>query len=239
MDNDLRGVYKWEEELYKDMIEQNITERATVGLACNIMLETLFNLPDVPQTGKLLELGSGDGYNTVNLARWDYEITGIEVSESGVQIAQERLKRENIQNAQISHMDATAMTAFDDNLFDVVVDATCLHCIIDLEDRKNVLTEVHRVMKSSGSFLGAMVSQPYVEPMPARLTMSHQGDILYADYVVEGEKAKPRPVRIVRTLEELKAEFSENKFDLVWYEHRIVRPGAISHHFVYHAKKGT
>lgn len=234
MTKNFRGSYKWEDQVYQDMIEKDETERSTFGVACETMMETLFNLPNVPQSGKLLEVGCGDGYNTLNLAQRGYEIIAIDVAKTGVKLAQELVKRKNVKNVQVLHMDASAMT-FEDNYFDVVVDATCLHCILNLEDRKEVLAEIHRVIKPTGAFLGTTLSQPYVGTMPSGLFIEHD-EIMYSEFTPY-EDGNPRPVRIVRTLEDLKAEFAENKFNLVWYKHGIARPEPITNHFVYHYRK--
>lgn len=227
----LRGSYKWEDVVYKNMIEQDLVERATFGVACNVMLEQLLALPNVPQTGTLLELGTGDGYNTVQLARWPFEITSVEVSPHAVELARRRLAAEGIRNVRVLQADATALTELDDASFDVVIDSTCLHCILDASDRRAVLLEVQRVLKNDGSFLGVTMSQPFVDPYPDDLT--HSGEIVYE--LLEG--GAQRPIRIVRAQKDLHAEFEENALNVVWSEHKILRKEPIAHHFVYHAKK--
>jgi ubiquinone/menaquinone biosynthesis C-methylase UbiE len=228
----LRGSYKWEDVVYKDMVEQNLVDRATFGVACNVMLEQLLALPDVPRSGTLLELGTGDGYNTVRLAKWPFEITSVEVSPHAVELARRRLAHEGIRNVRVLQADATALIELGDASFDVVVDSTCLHCIVDASDRRAVFREVQRVLKDAGSFLGVTMSQPFIDPYPHDLM--HTGEIVY-ELLDGGVK---RPIRIVRAREDLQTEFEENGLNVVWSEHKILRKEPIAHHFVYHAKRG-
>jgi ubiquinone/menaquinone biosynthesis C-methylase UbiE len=236
MDQNLQGSYKWEDAVYKAMLAQGTEERDTCGVACNVMLDQLLALPEVPQAGNLLEIGTGDGYNTIQLARRTYEVTSIEISDHAIHLARQRLAQAQISNVQILRLDATAMAGLEDNTFDVAVDSTCLHCVLDLEDRRNLLKEVHRVLKPGGSFVGVTLCQPFIEPLPVEVYpgIYYEGEILYGDLARQGQV---RPVRRVRTAGQLRAELAQHGLAVIWSEHKILRKEPICYHFAYHAQR--
>lgn len=237
MNQSLQGSYKWEDAVYKAMIAQEIEERDTCGVACNVMLDRLLTLPEAPRSGRLLEIGTGDGYNTIHLARRNYEVTSIEISEHAIHLARRRLAQAQITDVELLHLDATAMTGLADNTFDIAVDSTCLHCVLDLEDRSKLLKEVHRVLRPGGSLVGATLCQPFIDPLPVEVypDIYYEGEILYGDLARQGQI---RPMRRVRTAGQLQAELAENGLSVIWSEHKILRKEPICYHFAYQAQKG-
>ncbi len=104
---------------------------------------------------KILELGCGDGKLSLSLAELDYHISGIDISPTAIEWAQEKAVNRDL---KIDFMVGNILNmAFDDNLFDLAIDSYCLHCIVG-NDRKKFLKEVKRILKPDGVLTGITMS---------------------------------------------------------------------------------
>ena len=114
-------------------------------------LDKAFQQEDVTESGKLLELGCGDGSVTLLLAREGFEVYGIDISPTAISWAQEKAKEQGLK-AEFKLGNAVENLPYSDDFLDVVVDGSCLHCIIG-EDRKPFLSHTFRVLKPNGLFV--------------------------------------------------------------------------------------
>ena len=104
----------------------------------------------IKKLSKLLELGCGDGSNTVALAAKGFDVYGIDISPTAITWAQEKAKKQGLKgNFQVGNV---TELPFIDNFFDLVLDADCSHCIIG-NDRKLFFSNAFRVLKSDGLFI--------------------------------------------------------------------------------------
>ncbi len=91
--------------------------------------------PAVPRTGKLLEVGCGEGSLCRLLAQQGYEVTGVDISSVAIRWANEKnaLHDTTIRyvHGDFSHCNFPCL-----DYFDVIVDGNCLHCI--LGERRSV-----------------------------------------------------------------------------------------------------
>lgn len=94
---------------------------------------------------RVLELAPGPGYLAVALARRGYDVTGLDVSRSFVEIARENAARAGVA-ARFEHGDA-AHLPFEDASFDFVV---CTAAFKNFTDPLGALDEVHRVLRPGG-----------------------------------------------------------------------------------------
>jgi SAM-dependent methyltransferase len=98
------------------------------------------------RAGTALELGCGGGQVAIELARRGFRATGIDFSETAIELA-----RANAAGLDITFVvgDALALP-FGDASFDLVVDNHLLHCIVEPDDRRCALAEVWRVLVPGG-----------------------------------------------------------------------------------------
>jgi phosphatidylethanolamine/phosphatidyl-N-methylethanolamine N-methyltransferase len=94
---------------------------------------------------RVLEVGVGTGINAV-LYPPDCSVTGIDLSESMLEKAHERLARKNVNNVQLLGMDAADLR-FPDNSFDLVY---APYVISVVPDPVTVAREMYRVCKPGG-----------------------------------------------------------------------------------------
>lgn len=95
--------------------------------------------------GKLLEVGCGMGTDLLQLARRDLDVTGIDLTEEGIKLANKRFKLYEM-SGTLKIEDAENLS-FENNTFDLVYSFGVLH---HTPDTQKSIDEVHRVLKDDG-----------------------------------------------------------------------------------------
>jgi ubiquinone/menaquinone biosynthesis C-methylase UbiE len=96
----------------------------------------------LPAGAAVLEVAPGPGYLAVELARRGYSVTGLDISQTFVEIATRNAQRAAI-SADFRRGDVASMPFADDS-FDYVV---CVAAFKNFPDPVAALNEVHRVLK--------------------------------------------------------------------------------------------
>ncbi|MCH2185781.1 class I SAM-dependent methyltransferase, partial [Myxococcota bacterium] len=96
----------------------------------------------------VLEVGVGAGTDHVQWARAGARLTGIDLTQEGVDLASERLSMEGLQ-ANLRAADAEALP-FDDASFDIVYSYGVLH---HSPNTVRCISELHRVLRPGGTAL--------------------------------------------------------------------------------------
>jgi SAM-dependent methyltransferase len=104
---------------------------------------------------RVLDYGFGTGANLISLAHRGFEVSGVEVSETAVEIVNAKLKAQNLKadlritsNNRIPH---------DDGFFDIVVAWQVLY-YNTWETLRPAVKEIDRVLRPGGIFLGTMAA---------------------------------------------------------------------------------
>lgn len=107
----------------------------------------------INKNDKILDLGCGAGRTTINLFKDGYtNITGLDIAEKLIDFAKEYSNSNNL-NINFIVGDATKLD-YEDNTFDIVIFSyNGMQCIPGLENRRNVLKEVYRVLKPNGYYI--------------------------------------------------------------------------------------
>src|ERR1700739_3387260 len=101
---------------------------------------------DLPANARVLEIAPGPGYLSIALAKLGpYKITGLDISESFVQMATESARREGV-TARFIHGSASDIP-LEDGLFDLIV---CRAAFKNFSEPLKALNEMHRVLKPGG-----------------------------------------------------------------------------------------
>ncbi|MEM7244939.1 MAG: class I SAM-dependent methyltransferase [Acidobacteriota bacterium] len=106
---------------------------------------------ELPKSGRLLELGCGEGRKTLWWAQQGYECTGVEISSTAVEWGREQATKAGLQ-VDFRLGSVLELEGLADDSFDLVVDGHCAHCIIG-DDRALFFGEARRVLKPGGIFL--------------------------------------------------------------------------------------
>lgn len=166
------------------------------------------NLPK----GKVLDYGYGGGNNSVYLMEKGYDVYGVEVAESSLNLLKQNLKDRNLNNV----IDGKFLTIspdnrslpFADNYFDFILSNQVLYFLPDEEHIKRVCQELKRVLKPNGVVLFTMMgSKNY---FVAQNTKKISGKIHEVEFKAEHRLAGLKQVIYVVDSEiELKELFSD------------------------------
>ena len=98
----------------------------------------------------ILDIGSGNGRNANYLASMGANVSGIEISQTAVNIATEEARKQQISVAYKLRSFGNEFP-FEDNTFDIAIDVTSSNSLNE-EERKTYLEELHRTLKPEGFF---------------------------------------------------------------------------------------
>lgn len=105
---------------------------------------------------KILDLGCGGGNNTVFLAEQDFEIYAIDLAPTSIRITKERLQERNL-SASLEIGDFEHLP-YDDSFFDCVIDRQSISFGNPPHEIKNIINEIHRVLKFDGRYVGLLMN---------------------------------------------------------------------------------
>ena len=120
----------------------------------------------LPSSGRVLDLGCGEGLYSLLFAAEGYEIVGIDISSSAVKWARRRATEQRLTNAHFRVGDVTRLGDFASEQFDVVLNVHCYHCLSDTSDRIAHLQEAWRVLMPGGVLVFDNMAAPREEDMP-------------------------------------------------------------------------
>jgi ubiquinone/menaquinone biosynthesis C-methylase UbiE len=103
------------------------------------------------KSGTALDLGCGTGMKSILLAKNDFKVTGIDISETAINYAKENAKKENA-NVNFFVGDVTELNFLDDKKFDVILDWACFHCV-PKDERGAYLSEILKHSKLGTKFI--------------------------------------------------------------------------------------
>jgi ubiquinone/menaquinone biosynthesis C-methylase UbiE len=105
----------------------------------------------LPKQGeKALDIGCGGGWESIFLAKYGYEVTGVDLSPNALEIAK---KRSADAGVTVIFLQGSALDLpVADQSIDFINDRGCFH-VIQAEDRPQYAKEVLRVLKPGGLFL--------------------------------------------------------------------------------------
>ncbi len=108
-----------------------------------------FDLIGKVESLAVLDLACGEGYNTRILASKGAKVTGVDFSKKMIEYA--RAEDENGKlGIQYYVLDAACLKELEDSYFDLV---TCFMSLQDVENYRNAVSEVSRVLKLMGRFV--------------------------------------------------------------------------------------
>lgn len=166
--------------------------------------------------GRILDIGSGDGWPALPLAPYLQQVVGIDPSPRRTDVANENLHRFGYDHVQFRTASGEALP-FHDRYFDGVVAGTAIE---QSDDRDAVLAEVFRVLRPGGRFVatfenvlaGRQADDPPTER--AALVASDNGDILYGYCVVSMQTLLETEYRVLFRGEKLSASLDSDTLHL-------------------------
>ncbi len=104
----------------------------------------------LPLNGKILEIGTGKGYLTLQLAQNGYKFVSIDISKEEQRFAKMRLRYLGLENYVTFLVSDAGNTDFSDGEFDVIFSVNLTH---HLSQPFNVIDEMIRILSPSGKIV--------------------------------------------------------------------------------------
>lgn len=114
-----------------------------------------------PQSGKVLDLGAGQGQDSRYFAKKGYEVVSTDMSDSALAINQEKVTDEIKDKISVRILDLSENFPYPDESFDILYAHLSLH-YFDKETTIKIFNEIERVLKKGGTlaFLVNSTSDP-------------------------------------------------------------------------------
>jgi SAM-dependent methyltransferase len=106
----------------------------------------------LPSNSRLIEFGCGEGYVGELVVAHGFRYTGMDLAESALDRARERLPDDG-DVATVIHGDITNLSGIRSASFDAGVDVGCLHMLLIDSDRRRYLNEAHRILVKGAPML--------------------------------------------------------------------------------------
>lgn len=142
------GHVTWDRRNYNDFYLKPFLDRIVKALS-------------FPHPGpRALEVGCGTGPAAAFFAQHGFDVTGIDLSDTALEMAQLQARRRGL---KINYLKQDWLTFSTHEKFDLVLDGHCLHCIVFDQDRRRALETTRSLLRPGGYFA--------LETMSFRATM--------------------------------------------------------------------
>jgi 2-polyprenyl-3-methyl-5-hydroxy-6-metoxy-1,4-benzoquinol methylase len=111
-----------------------------------------------PKSGSICDIGCGPGRYSLELLNRGYSVTLFDLSEELLAIARAQIEQEGLQAKSYVRGDARDLSQLGTHSFDAVLVMGPLYHLFGAADRRQVLTEVKRVLKIDGIGLFAYLN---------------------------------------------------------------------------------
>lgn len=111
-----------------------------------------------PNKGSILDIGSGPGRYSIELAKLGYKMTLLDLSQTELDIAREQFEHHGLSSHGFHCSCALDLDQFEDNQFDSILVLGPMYHIHDESDRIKVQTNVHRILKKNGIAIFAYIN---------------------------------------------------------------------------------
>jgi ubiquinone/menaquinone biosynthesis C-methylase UbiE len=131
------------DELHKKMIESGFEMDWGASLTSSVMSYLEYSK-------HILDLGCGQGNDSIRLSRIGLQITGVDLSENAIHAARERAESEKLK-IDFRQMDMSLGLKFEDSSFDAVLANLSLH-YFSRTQTEFILQEIKRILEPDGVF---------------------------------------------------------------------------------------
>lgn len=129
--------------------------------------------------GRALDLGCGTGTNALTLARYGWQVTGVDFSAQAIRAARRKARRAGLA-VDFRQADVTRLDDLE-GPFDLVLDIGCLHGL-DAAARRRYAASLRRWLRPGGDYLLYAFLRPEDQPGGMWLRESELRDLLEPDF---------------------------------------------------------
>ncbi|PIR47658.1 hypothetical protein COV06_02480 [Candidatus Uhrbacteria bacterium CG10_big_fil_rev_8_21_14_0_10_50_16] len=151
-------------------------------LPLNLFVEQCLGFID--SQGRLLNLGAGQGEDSIFFAQHGFTVVTTDISQVAIDLSRERAMLAAEETIAHLVVDVRNVLPFEDEVFEIVFSNLGLHYFSEKETR-GIFNEIHRVLASKGKFCFTMNNRHD----PATNTMKQIEEGLYLDQERDIEKS--------------------------------------------------
>lgn len=100
------------------------------------------------ESGSFLDLGTGPATQALEMARRNFSVSGVDLSQAAIDLAQEKAQSENL---TIDFFQDDILNSKLHLKFDIILDRGCFHCL-DPDDREAYVSKLFSLMKDKSFF---------------------------------------------------------------------------------------
>lgn len=150
---------------YENYDEENrLTTNNSRKIEFITTLKALDNI--LPQNGKILDCAAGTGIYAFHYAEHSYDVTALDITPKHVEYMNKKLKQTNY-NIKTAVNNATSLSDFKDESFDIVLCMGPIYHLINIDLRKKCISECKRVLKKDGILVVSYINKFYAFPYVA------------------------------------------------------------------------
>ena len=114
-------------------------------------------LPKPP--AKILDVGGGPGRYAIALTQQGYEVTLCDLSRKCLEFARAKAKEAEVELADYLHANATDLSQFPRESYDVVLLMGPLYHLLEAKEREKAVSEAREVLKPGGLIFAAFITR--------------------------------------------------------------------------------
>lgn len=103
----------------------------------------------IPKSGKLLELGAGQGQDTRFFAKNNYNVIASDFSDEALLKNKEKALKENLKNIELKVIDLNTDFEIEEESYDIIYSHLALHYFTKEQTHK-IFTKLHQALKKNG-----------------------------------------------------------------------------------------
>ncbi len=134
---------------------------------------------------KTLDIGCGEGFYSIYLAKRGFEVVGIDLSEKAIEYAKKNAN-ENGVNVKFIAMNVKNLNKLDEK-FDFVFEWAFLHCITKPKEREEYIEKVSKLLNKGGKYFSICFNEDQFKEIPEE-SKKALGSILYFSSLNELKK---------------------------------------------------
>ena len=147
----LDDYYYGYEDRYRTVYEHGaeLWESAEPNASLHLLMQ---ERPDV-FSGRIIDLGCGEGRDSLYLLSQGHDVVSVDVSHSALSRARERAAAANLDASGFMERDIIYLRGFEEGGFDLAMNMGCLHMLVDEEQRARHISRVHDILRPGGHFV--------------------------------------------------------------------------------------
>lgn len=204
----MKKYYEAYDERYKEVHSKGIIWGGTQP---SLVIEDVIDQYKIEKPSKILDLGCGEGRDSINLLKKGYNVLGIDVSQKGIEKCNELCKSQNIKG-EFKQFDVVKNAEFDQK-FDFIYSIAVIHMLVKNSDRcaffqfinSNLKEEGIALVVSMGDGTQTYKSDPKTAFKKAQRECMETGEIMN----ITGTSCR------VETLENLKKEAASSGLQII------------------------